>query len=244
MDIAFTRHMEEQLDKIEEQHLNWIEVLNEFYGPFRENLEKAETMKHVKAETQPSEYTCPECGAPLEYRFGKNGRFLSCSKYPDCKFASPCDKEGKMIEDTVSEHKCPNCGKPLVEKTGRFGPFLGCSDYPNCKTIVKMDKEGKPLPPAPPPEPTGLKCYKCKAGELVIRQSKRGPFMGCNKFPRCRTIVSIKKLDELKALQERGKMAPGRHRRGQTDRLRRQRAERRRKRQRKKSEKKKICKEK
>lgn len=208
MDIAFTRHMEEQLDKIEDQHLNWVDVLNEFYGPFKENLEKAESMKHAKAETQPSEYTCPQCSAPLEYRFGKNGRFLSCSKYPECKFANPCDKDGKMIEDSVSSHKCPNCSKPLVEKMGRFGPFLGCSDYPNCKTILKMDKEGNPLPPAPPAEPTGLRCYKCKDGELVIRQSKRGPFMGCNKFPRCRTIVSMKKLDDLKALQAEGKWPP------------------------------------
>lgn len=208
MDIAFTRHMEEQLDKIEEQHLNWVDVLNEFYGPFKENLEKAESMKHAKAETQPSEYTCPQCSAPLEYRFGKNGRFLSCSAYPECKFANPCDKDGKLIEDTVSQHKCPNCGQPLVEKMGRFGPFLGCSDYPNCKTILKMDKEGNPLPPAPPPEPTGVRCYKCKDGELVIRQSKRGPFMGCNKFPRCRTIVSMKKLDDLKALQAEGKWPP------------------------------------
>ena len=208
MDIAFTRHMEEQLDKIEEQHLNWVDVLNEFYGPFKENLEKAENMKHAKAETQPSEYTCPECAAPMVYRFGKNGRFLSCSKYPDCKYACPCDREGKIMEQVESEHKCPNCTKPLIEKTGRFGPFLGCSDYPNCKTILKMDKEGNPLPPPPPPEPTGVRCYKCKTGELVIRQSKRGPFMGCNKFPRCRTIVSMKKLDELKELQAAGNWPP------------------------------------
>jgi len=211
MDLAFTRHMEEQLDKIEEQHLDWVRVLNEFYGPFKENLEKAsEEMKHAKAATEPSEYTCPLCKKPLVYRFGKNGRFLSCSGYPDCKFASPCDKEGKMVEnlDEPTEHKCPNCQKPLVRKSGRFGPFLGCSDYPNCKTILKMDKEGNPLPPKPPAEPTGVKCHKCKTGELVIRQSKRGPFMGCNKFPRCRTIVSMKKLDELKALTAVGKWPP------------------------------------
>ncbi|MEN8128226.1 MAG: type I DNA topoisomerase [Planctomycetota bacterium] len=208
MDIAFTRHMEEQLDKIEEQHLNWVDVLNEFYGPFKENLEKAAEIKHAKAETQPSDYTCPDCSAPMVYRFGKNGRFLSCSKYPDCKFASPCDREGKMIENVESEHKCPNCNKPLIEKTGRFGAFLGCSGYPECKTILKMDKEGNPLPPAPPAEPSGVRCYKCKDGELVIRQSKRGPFLGCNKFPRCRTIVSMKKLDELKALQAEGKWPP------------------------------------
>ncbi len=208
MDIAFTRHMEEQLDKIEEQHLNWVDVLSEFYGPFKENLEKAENMKHAKAETQPSDYTCPECKKSMVYRFGKNGRFLSCSDYPTCKYACPCDREGKMVEQVESRHKCPNCGKPLIEKTGRFGPFLGCSDYPNCKTILKMDPEGNPLPPPPPPEPTGVRCYKCKDGELVIRQSKRGPFMGCNRFPRCRTIVSMKKLDELKELQAAGKWPP------------------------------------
>ena len=211
MDVAFTRHMEEQLDKIEDQNLDWVKVLNEFYGPFKDNLEKAtDEMKHAKAQTEPSEYTCPQCKAPLVYRFGKNGRFLSCSKYPDCKFANPCDKEGKMVEqrDEVTEHKCPNCSKPMVRKVGRFGPFLGCSDYPACKTILKIDKEGAPLPPKPPAEPTGIKCHKCKTGEFVIRQSKRGPFMGCNKFPRCRTIVSMKKLDELKALAAAGNWPP------------------------------------
>ena len=110
--------------------------------------------------------------------------------------------------DEITEHSYPNCGKPMVRKSGRFGPFLGCSDYPNCKTILKIDKDGNPLPPKPEPEPTGLKCHKCKTGELVIRQSKRGPFLGCNKFPRCRTIVSMKKLDELKALAAEEKWPP------------------------------------
>jgi len=209
MDVAFTRFMEEQLDKIEEQHLDWVGVLTEFYGPFKKNLEIAqEQMKHAKAETQPSDYTCPECKQPMVYRFGKNGRFLSCSAYPDCKFACPCDKEGKMVEETVSEHVCPNCDKPMVTKRGRFGEFLGCSGYPDCKTILKIDKEGNVLPPTPPAEPTGIVCHKCKQGELVIRKSKRGPFLGCNRFPRCRTIVSIKQVDHLKQLQEAGQWPP------------------------------------
>ena len=209
MDIAFTRYMEEQLDKIEEQHIDWTGVLEEFYGPFKQNLDKAsEEMKHAKAELVPSEYNCPKCGKPLVYRFGKNGKFLSCSVYPKCKFASPCDKEGKMLEEKLSEHKCPVCGKPMANKYGRFGAFLGCSDYPNCKTILKLDKEGNVLPPKPPAEPTGIKCYKCKTGELVIRQSKKGPFLGCNKFPRCRTMVSIKQLESLKQLQLQGNWPP------------------------------------
>ncbi len=209
MDIAFTRYMEEQFDKIEEQHLDWIGVLKDFYGPFKENLETAQAeMKHAKAEMTPSEYECPKCGKQLVYRFGKNGKFLSCSTYPECTFACPCDKEGKMVEEKLSEHKCPECGKPMVHKSGRFGPFLGCSDYPECKTTLKLDKEGNVLPPKPPPEPTGVKCYKCKSGELVIRQSKKGPFMGCNRFPKCRTIISVKQLDHLKQLQSDGQWPP------------------------------------
>jgi DNA topoisomerase-1 len=209
MDVAFTRYMEEQLDKIEEQHLDWLGVLREFYGPFKETLETASAeMKHAKAEVTPSEYKCPKCGKELVYRFGKNGRFLSCSSYPKCKFACPCDRDGKIIEQKVSEHKCPKCGKAMVERRGRFGPFLGCSDYPNCKTILNLDKQGNILPPRKPPEPTGLKCYKCREGELVVRQSKKGPFLGCNRFPKCRTIVSIKQLETIKKLQAEGMWPP------------------------------------
>ena len=209
MDITFTRHMEEQLDKIEEQHLDWLGVLKEFYGPFKQSLDTATAqMKHAKAEVTPSEYTCPKCGQQVVYRFGKNGKFLSCSAYPDCKFRAPCDKEGKMMEEKVSEHKCHVCGKPMVHKNGRFGPFLGCSGYPDCKTILSIDKDGNILPPKPPPEPTGLKCYKCKDGQLVIRQGKKGPFLGCGRFPKCRTIIDYKQLDHLKKLQSEGKWPP------------------------------------
>jgi len=209
MDIAFTRYMEEQLDKIEEQHLDWLVVLKEFYGPFKETIETATAeMKHAKAEVTPSEYKCPKCGKELVYRFGKNGKFLSCSSYPECKFACPCDREGKMLEQKVSGHKCPKCGKAMIERQGRFGPFLGCSDYPKCKTTLKLDKEGNVLPPRKPPEPTGLKCYKCKEGELVVRESKKGPFLGCNRFPKCRTIVSIKQLENLQKLQAEGMWPP------------------------------------
>lgn len=209
MDVAFTSYMEEQLDKIEEQHLDWIGVLKNFYGPFSQSLDIAQKqMKHAKAEITPSEYKCPQCGAQLNYRFGKNGRFLSCSAYPNCKFACPCDKDGKMIEEKATEHQCPKCGKPMVHKNGRFGSFLGCSDYPNCKTTLKLDKAGNVMPPKAQPQATGLKCYKCKDGELVVRQGKKGPFLGCNKFPKCRTIVNIKQLDQLKQFQSLGQWPP------------------------------------
>jgi len=213
MDISFTRYMEEQLDKIEEQHLDWLEVLRSFYGPFRQNLETALTqMKHAKAEVSPSEYDCPQCGQKLVYKFGKKGRFLSCAAYPSCKFACPCDRDGKMVQtipaDRQSEQKCPVCGKPMLYKNGRFGPFLGCADYPTCKSTLKLDKQGNVLPAKARPEPTEIVCHRCKQGQLVIRQGKKGPFLGCNRFPKCRTIVSIKQLDRLKELQSAGQWPP------------------------------------
>lgn len=209
MDIAFTRHMEEQLDKIEDNHLDWLTVLGEFYGPFKQSLDRAaELMKHAKAETRPSEYKCPKCSQPLVYRFGKNGKFLGCSAYPGCRFACPCEKDGKMIEEKPVGIDCPNCGKPMTHRYGPFGPFLGCSDYPKCKTVLKLDKDGQVIPPKPPPQPTGIKCHKCQKGQLVVRESKKGPFLGCNGFPKCRTIVSIKQLEKLKKLQSEGKWPP------------------------------------
>ena len=209
MDVAFTRHMESQLDKIEDQHLEWTAVLDEFYGPFKESLDTAaEEMKHAKAETQPSEYICPKCGAAMVYRFGKKGRFLSCSTYPKCSFASPCDREGKMMAEQKTDHPCPVCGKPMIRRMGRFGEFLGCSDYPNCKSILNLDKEGNVKPPKAPAEPAGVRCHKCKDGQFVVRQSKRGPFLGCNRFPKCRTIVRMEHLEKLRQMQQQGKWPP------------------------------------
>ena len=85
MDLGYTRDMEEELDKIEDEHLDWIEMLERFYGRSSESLERAhEEMTHAKAETRPApeEYRCEKCGSTLVYRFGKNGRFLSCSRIP------------------------------------------------------------------------------------------------------------------------------------------------------------------
>ena len=96
-------------------------------------------------------------------RLSKRGkRFLSCSRYPECKGAQNVDREGKPVVLEVTEHKCPTCAKPMIKRIGRFGPFLGCSGYPECKVIQNIDKKtGEPLPVRPPPVDTGLLCPKC-----------------------------------------------------------------------------------
>ena len=88
MSVGYTREMESQLDRIADQHTDWTAMLEKFYQRFSKALDTAhETITHAKAETQPAPYKCPKCGSRTCYRFGKNGRFLSCASYPDCDFA-------------------------------------------------------------------------------------------------------------------------------------------------------------
>src|SRR5690606_28100517 len=87
MDVGYTREMEAELDKIEEERHDWRQMLREFYGPFRDNLAHAfENVAHAKSVTEPAPHECAKCGAPTVYRFGRKGRFLSCSRYPDCDY--------------------------------------------------------------------------------------------------------------------------------------------------------------
>ncbi|MFN0132063.1 MAG: type I DNA topoisomerase [Phycisphaerales bacterium] len=203
MDVGYTREMEAELDKVEEDHLDWIKMLERFYGPFSKSLEHAhENLSHAKAETTPApaEYRCPECGSGMVYRFGKNGRFLSCSRYPDCKHASPIDRDGKPrpAAETI-DVACPKCGGPMTSRTGRFGPFLGCARYGDkanpCAGILNLDRKGKVVAPSPPALLTDLPCPTCES-PLNLRGGLRGPWLGCSRFPKCRGRGKWAELDE------------------------------------------------
>jgi len=199
MDLAYTREMEQELDQVEDDDLDWVKMLREFYGPFTENLEHAhENMTHAKAVTEPAPHQCPDCGADTVYRFGKNGKFLSCSQYPDCKYAAPIDREGNPQEPELSDILCPECGGQMTKRVGRFGPFLGCVNYPECKGIVNLDpKKGTVKLPKTPPMTTDIPCPKCES-PLYMRDSKRGFWLSCSKFPKCRGRVGWTKVEEDK----------------------------------------------
>jgi DNA topoisomerase I len=209
MDVQFTAGMELKLDQIEEQHLDWIKLLRDFYGPFHGNVEGAlEKLEH--AGGSPSPYTCEKCGSRLLYRISKNGFFLACENR-ECSSTRPVDLTGKPTVREVSEHKCPVCSREMIKRRGRFGEFLGCSGYsvknekgePSCSTIINLDKEGNPLPPKPPPIKTTVKCEKC-GSDMLLRDSKRGPFLGCSSFPKCRSTKMMKKLEPLLPLLKEG----------------------------------------
>lgn len=214
MDVGYTREMETKLDKIEEDHLDWVRMLHDFYSPFKLRLANVEqTLKHAKAETTPApaSITCPKCVAARAakklppagcvYRLGKSGRFLSCATYPECDYACPVDREGNPQPIEQTDVACPKCGSPMTRRTGRFGPFLGCSRYGDkanpCDGILNFDKNGRVQAPSPPPfspEPP-LPCPKCQSA-MYLRPGKFGPWLGCSKFPKCRGRGNFKGVDE------------------------------------------------
>jgi DNA topoisomerase-1 len=171
MDVKFTAQMEDMLDEIIEGKINWIEVLKEFYAPFKAALEEAEVkMEKVKKEIMTDEL-CPTCGSKLVIRQGRYGEFMACSTYPKCKFTknTPAEEaKAKAIQES-----CEKCGKPMVLKRGRFGEFLACSGYPDCRNIKPILKK------------LDAKCPKCP-GDLVERRTKKGKlFFSCSNYPKC-----------------------------------------------------------
>jgi DNA topoisomerase-1 len=214
MGVGYTRDMEQQLDDIEERHTDWVQMLQHFYGPFKKSLDAAHKgLGHAKAETRPAPHKCPMCGSGTVYRFGRNGRFLSCSNYPECKYAAPIDRNGNPTRPEETDIACPNCNSPMLLRTGRFGPFLSCTRYPDCEGIINLDKKGLISPPKPPPLTTDLKCPKCEA-PLNLRRGVRGPWLSCSKFPKCRGRTGWTSLEKPvkekweKALDEHEKKHP------------------------------------
>ncbi|MCF6158052.1 MAG: type I DNA topoisomerase [wastewater metagenome] len=185
MDVKFTSHMEDELDKIEDERTEWLTVLKEFYEPFKTDLEKAtEEMKSVKGTPEESGKVCNLCGQPMVVRWGRHGKFLGCSAFPNCKNTLPLNERGEPAQPETSDQKCEKCGSAMVVKTSRHGKFLACSAYPNCKNTKSLNGEKTKA------VPTDEKCEKC-GSPMVIRLSKKGRFLGCSAYPKCRNIKSL-----------------------------------------------------
>ncbi len=131
LDFAFTAKMEEELDLVEEGKAEWVSVVREFYNLFSGQLEYAKTaMQTVKRQAEPTDETCDLCGKPMVIKWGRRGRFMSCSGWPECRSA-------KSISTDVI---CPQCqqGKLVARraKSGRGRNFYGCTKYPACNYMT------------------------------------------------------------------------------------------------------------
>ena len=197
MEVSYTRDLESKLDKIETEHKDWRKMLGDFYGRFSTSLEHAhETLMHARAVTRPAPFACPACGATTCYRFGKNGRFLSCTAYPDCDYAAPVDREGRPLLPEQVDIRCPEDGSQMIKRTGRFGPFIASPNYPDVQFVMNLDKKGGLKLPAPPPFETELTCPKCEERPMYLREGARGPWLGCSGFPKCRGRLGWTKLED------------------------------------------------
>ena len=144
--------------------------------------------------SRPTEHTCEKCGKPMVLREGPRGAFLACTGYPKCRNAKDVDADGNPLKPIETGVQCEKCGSPMVVKRGPRGPFLGCSAYPRCRSTKPVPAELKEklktlLPPVKkkttPDVEVSEVCPECGAA-MKLRQSRRGYFLGCTKYPKCK----------------------------------------------------------
>jgi DNA topoisomerase-1 len=166
--VKFTAEMEENLDEIETGVKEFLQVAREFYSSFKKSLDDAHLKKdEIKGSLQEeTQEKCPQCERDLIIRWGRNGKFIACTGYPDCKYTKPLEQPEEV------DQVCGVCGKKMVLKHGRFGRFLACSGYPECKNTQ--------------PYSIGVTCPE-DGGMVVEKRSRRGKtFYGCSNYPNCK----------------------------------------------------------
>jgi DNA topoisomerase-1 len=174
MTEEFTAQMEDKVDQIEEGKIEWVDTLKSFYKPFEKDLVQAEEkMRDIKGQVEETDEVCEKCNQPMIIKWGRFGKFMACSNYPECKNTKEVAGKDEGPDAVKAEGNCDKCNSPVVIKVGRFGKFMGCSAYPDCKFT-------KPIS-------TGVSCPEpdCK-GYISARRSKKGrTFYGCSEYPNC-----------------------------------------------------------
>lgn len=179
VDYKFTAGMEEQFDEIAEGEIDYVKVLDDFYGDFSKLLGDAEkSLEKLDDDFLKEELDilCEKCGAKMVVKKGRFGRFAACPNYPKCKNAKPLDRDGNIVEKEpdklVEGMKCEVCGAGVVLRHGKFGDFYSCEKYPECKYTKQIANK------------IGVVCPKC-GGDIVVKRGKKRIFYGCTNYPEC-----------------------------------------------------------
>jgi len=177
VDYEFTAKLEDQLDAVSRGEQQWLPVMEQFWGPFKERIDDTDANVQRKDVTQEAiDEKCPKCESQLSIRLGRRGRFIGCTNYPECDYTRDMDGNSKDEPEVVEGRKCPECESHLIIRSGRYGKFIGCSNYPNCKHMEPLEK----------PADTDVECPKCKQGSILQRKSRRGKiFYSCSRYPDC-----------------------------------------------------------
>ncbi len=193
MNVEYTAAMEEELDEIEEGDDNLLNTLSQFWKKFEKDLKAAKKdMENVKGREEPTDETCDKCGSAMVIKWGRYGRFLACSGYPECKNTRQLagEAEGQVdVHEDVGKEVCPRdlSHGPMILKKGRFGPFLACARYPECKGTRRLVRgEGGKLTVEVLP-PLDEKCPQC-GEDLMWKRGRFGPFIACSDYPNCKYI--------------------------------------------------------
>jgi len=191
---TFTAEMEDNLDEIAGGKREYAKTLKEFYGPFHKAVKSKDKIdKITNMGPAPVEFPCPLCNSEMVYKLSKNGRFMSCSKFPECLGARK--EDGSIIEPPKElAEPCPLCGGKLFEREGKFGRFIACSNYPKCKFVKKDPAEEARAK-------TGVMCPVCikegRNGEMIERRGRFGIFFSCDKYPDCKYAIKAKPTGNL-----------------------------------------------
>lgn len=179
VDYQFTAQLEDTLDAVSRGEKEWIPVLDDFWKPFLEQINRVEEdVQRKDVTTELLEEKCPKCEKQLSIRLGKRGRFIGCTGYPECDFTQDLGSAAGVQSgpEVVENRACPECSNALHIKTGRYGRFVGCSNYPNCRFIEPLER----------PSDTGIECPICHAAKLLQRKSRKGKiFYSCADYPKC-----------------------------------------------------------
>ncbi|WP_299288162.1 type I DNA topoisomerase [Thermoflexus sp.] len=176
MDVNFTARMEEDLDRIAAGEEDWVGVLRRFYGPFEQRLQEAlARIQKVSLDHEVLDEQCPECGAPLQIRYGRFGKFVGCTRFPECRYTRPFfNKLGVP---------CPQCGGELLEKKSKRGrTFYGCSNWPTCNFTTWK-------------RPLTVRCPHC--GGLLVQEDRENA-----RCLKCEAVVPLAELEPEEAGEE------------------------------------------
>ena len=189
-DYEYTARMEDHLDRIESGREQWKKAMRDFYDLLARKLEVAEKeMPDIKTEAIETEEVCDKCGKKMVIKWGKFGRFLACSGYPECRNTREIPKVCSLEEPEQpkpDEIQCEKCGKPMVLKRGRFGEFMACSGYPECRNTKKIVKSAEEMT-VKHDIPLEEDCPAC-GKKLAIKHGRFGEFTACSDYPNCRYI--------------------------------------------------------
>jgi len=183
--VSFTATMEDNLDLVEFGDIKWNAILKSYFADMIKLIDSVDIKSAKKELAEKTEIKCEKCGSYMIVKWGRNGAFLSCPNYPECKtihnFKKDEDGVIHISKPETLDEKCPECNNSLILRTGRFGKFIACSNYPKCKYTK--------------PFTLGIKCPECNNGEITEKKSKKGRvFFSCTNYPDCKFITNNKPI--------------------------------------------------